>query len=45
MDEPEMKEVAGLIGGVLRTPDDEGVREAARAGVADLTARFPAYPV
>jgi glycine hydroxymethyltransferase len=45
MDEPEMKEVAGIIGGVLRAPADDGVREAARGTVADLTARFPAYPV
>ena len=45
MDEPEMKEVAGIIGGVLRAPADDRVRDAARAGVADLTARFPAYPV
>src|SRR5207302_4606788 len=28
MDEPEMKEVAGIIGGVLRAPGDEGEKEA-----------------
>jgi glycine hydroxymethyltransferase len=45
MDEPEMKEVAGLIGEVLRAPADDRVKEAARTRVAELTARFPAYPV
>jgi glycine hydroxymethyltransferase len=45
MDEPEMKEVAGIIGAVLRAPEDDTVKEAARARVADLTSRFPAYPV
>jgi glycine hydroxymethyltransferase len=44
MDEPEMKEVATIIGGVLREPEDEAVAERARAGVRDLTSRFPAYP-
>ncbi len=43
MDEPEMKEVAGILGEVLRAPEDETVREAARGRVADLTSRFPAY--
>jgi glycine hydroxymethyltransferase len=45
MDEAEMKEVAGIIGGVLRSPGDEGVKAAARGRVADLAARFPVYPV
>jgi glycine hydroxymethyltransferase len=45
MDEPEMKEVAGIIGDVLRAPKDDEIREAARGRVAELTARFPAYPV
>src|SRR5262245_9610104 len=44
MDEPEMKEVATIVGGVLRDPEDEAVAERARAGVRDLTGRFPAYP-
>jgi glycine hydroxymethyltransferase len=43
MAEPEMREVAGIIGGVLRTPDDEGIRERARERVRALTDRFPAY--
>jgi glycine hydroxymethyltransferase len=43
MDEPEMKEVAGIIGEVLRAPADDRVKEAARARVAELTARFPVY--
>jgi glycine hydroxymethyltransferase len=44
MDAPEMKEIAGVIGSVIRTPDDEGVKTRARDRVADLVARFPAYP-
>jgi glycine hydroxymethyltransferase len=44
MDEPEMKEIAGTIGEVIRAPADEGVKERARGRVADLVARFPAYP-
>src|SRR5438067_2837794 len=45
MDEPEMKEVAGIMGDVLRSPRDDEVKEAARERVAELTSRFPAYPV
>jgi len=44
MDEPEMKEVAGVIGEVIRAPGDEEVKRRARDRVADLAARFPAYP-
>jgi glycine hydroxymethyltransferase len=44
MDEPEMKEVAEIIGGVIKAPEDEEVKRRARHRVADLTARFPAYP-
>ena len=43
MDEPEMKEVASIVGEVLRAPQDEGVKEVARGRVAELVARFPAY--
>jgi glycine hydroxymethyltransferase len=43
MDEPEMKEVARIIGEVLRDPQDEGVAARTRATVRDLMARFPAY--
>ena len=43
MDEPEMKEVANILGEVLRQPQDEGVKDKARARVRDLVARFPAY--
>jgi glycine hydroxymethyltransferase len=44
MDEPEMREVAAIIGDVLRHPDDDGVKEKARARVRDLMQRFPLYP-
>jgi len=44
MDEPEMKEVARIIGDVLRAPEDQAVGDRARASVRDLMQRFPAYP-
>jgi glycine hydroxymethyltransferase len=44
MDEPEMKEVASILGEVLRGRDDETVKERARGRVRELTSRFPAYP-
>jgi glycine hydroxymethyltransferase len=44
MDEPEMREVAGIIGDVLRGPDDNGVKDKARERVRDLMLRFPVYP-
>ena len=43
MDEPEMKEVAEIIGEVVRSIGDEEVKERARAKVAEITARFPVY--
>jgi glycine hydroxymethyltransferase len=43
MDEPEMREIAGIIGDVLRHPEDDGVTEKARARVRDLMQRFPLY--
>jgi glycine hydroxymethyltransferase len=44
MDEPEMKEVASIIGAALRAPADETIRAACRSRVAELMGRFPAYP-
>jgi glycine hydroxymethyltransferase len=44
MDAPEMKEIAEVIGQVIQGPEDQGVKERARDRVADLVARFPAYP-
>ena len=44
MDEPEMREIAEVIGDVIDAPEDEDVKVRARQRVADLTARFPAYP-
>jgi len=43
MDEPEMREIASIMGDALRTPDDDGVKEKARGRVRDLTQRFPLY--
>jgi glycine hydroxymethyltransferase len=44
MDEPEMKEVAGVMGDALRHPDDQAVKESARERVRTLMRRFPVYP-
>jgi glycine hydroxymethyltransferase len=44
MDEPEMAEVASILGDVLKSPDDAGVKEKARQRVRDLMQRFPLYP-
>jgi glycine hydroxymethyltransferase len=44
MDEPEMGEIASIIGEVLRSPDDAGVKEKAGRRVRDLMQRFPLYP-
>jgi glycine hydroxymethyltransferase len=44
MDEPEMREVASIVGEVLRSPDDAGVKDKARARVRDLMQRYPVYP-
>jgi glycine hydroxymethyltransferase len=43
MDEPEMREIGSIIGEVLRSPDDDGVKEKARGRVGDLMQRFPVY--
>jgi glycine hydroxymethyltransferase len=44
MDEPEMKEIAEVIGEVIGGSDDEEVKSRARDRVAALVGRFPAYP-
>jgi glycine hydroxymethyltransferase len=40
----EMREVAGLIGGVLRAVDDEGVASDVREQANRLCSKFPPYP-
>jgi glycine hydroxymethyltransferase len=44
MDEPEMAEIASIVGDVLKAPDDAGGRDKARQRVRDLMHRFPLYP-
>jgi glycine hydroxymethyltransferase len=44
MDEPEMKEVASIIGEALRNRTDEHAKDACRSRVAELMSRFPVYP-
>jgi glycine hydroxymethyltransferase len=44
MDEPEMREIASILGDVLRSPSDAGVKEKSHRRVRDLMQRFPLYP-
>ena len=44
MDEPEMAEIASIVGEVLKGPEDAGVKDKARQRVRDLMQRFPPYP-
>jgi glycine hydroxymethyltransferase len=44
MDEPEMKEVASIVGGVLRAGGNDDAKRSAAGRVRELTSRFPAYP-
>ncbi|MFM8944492.1 MAG: serine hydroxymethyltransferase [Actinomycetota bacterium] len=44
MDEPEMREIASILGAALRAPGDERVLDACRQRVAALVARVPVYP-
>ena len=44
MDEPEMREIASIMGDVLKAPEDAGVKEKAHQRVRDLMQRFPVYP-
>ena len=44
MDEPEMKEISGILGDALRDPADDGVKAACRARAEELMSRFPVYP-
>ncbi|MCR8660450.1 serine hydroxymethyltransferase [Paenibacillus endoradicis] len=44
MDAEAMKVIADVVTMVLKNPEDEAVREDARAQVRNLTAKFPIYP-
>jgi glycine hydroxymethyltransferase len=44
MDEPEMKEIATIIGEALRGASDDAAKATCRARVRELTSRFPVYP-
>jgi glycine hydroxymethyltransferase len=43
MDEPEMREIASIIGDALKNADDAGLKDKARNRVRDLMQRFPVY--
>ncbi|MCM3635271.1 MULTISPECIES: serine hydroxymethyltransferase [Paenibacillus] len=44
MDAAAMSVIAEVIASVLKNPQDEAVKDAARKKVRDLTAKFPIYP-
>jgi glycine hydroxymethyltransferase len=44
MDEPEMKEIATIIGEALRGPSDDAAKAVCRARVREMMSRFPVYP-
>jgi glycine hydroxymethyltransferase len=44
MDEAEMREIASILGDVMKNPDDAGIKEKSSARVRDLMQRFPLYP-
>jgi glycine hydroxymethyltransferase len=44
MDEPEMAEIASIIGEALKSPQDAGTKDKAGSRVRDLMQRFPLYP-
>ncbi|HEY2803693.1 MAG TPA: serine hydroxymethyltransferase [Actinomycetota bacterium] len=44
MDEPEMKEVASIVGDVLRAKGNDDGKRSAVSRVKELVERFPAYP-
>lgn len=44
MNAEAMTVIADVIASVLKSPQDEAVKDAARAKVRDLTAKFPIYP-
>jgi glycine hydroxymethyltransferase len=43
MDEPEMKEIASILGDALRNPGDDAVKRSSRARVEELMGRYPVY--
>ena len=44
MDEPEMKEVASIVGEAIRAGGNADAKRAASGRVRELVSRFPAYP-
>jgi glycine hydroxymethyltransferase len=44
MDEPEMAEIASILGDVVKVPSDPGAQGKGRQRVHDLMQRFPVYP-
>ena len=45
MKEPEMQQIGEMIASIIREPESEIVKGKVRAGVAEITAKFPMYPL
>ncbi len=44
MKEPEMRQIGEMIAAVIHEPESEAVKANVRAGVSEVTAKFPMYP-
>lgn len=44
MKEPEMKQIGEMIAAIIREPESDDVKQKVKAGVAEITSRFPMYP-
>jgi len=45
MKEADMKQIGEMIAAVIREPESQEIKERVRGEVADLTAKFPMYPL
>lgn len=44
MKEAEMRSIGEMIAAIIREPESEEVKQKVKAGVAEITAKFPMYP-
>lgn len=44
MKEAEMKQIGEMIAAIIREPESDDVKQKVKAGVAEITSRFPMYP-
>jgi glycine hydroxymethyltransferase len=45
MKEPEMRQIGEMIAAVIQEPESQEVKERVRGEVAEITSRFPMYPL